>query len=61
MRGWPCRWSVRNTSRPQDGSRQDKDTLDLETLFRLGVLDMGKTRSIIKQYLGEYAAANGIP
>jgi hypothetical protein len=35
---------------------RDKDTLDLETLFRLGVLDMGKTRSIIKQYLGEYAA-----
>jgi hypothetical protein len=35
---------------------RDKDVLDLETLFRLGVLDVAKTRSIIRQYLGEYAA-----
>lgn len=35
---------------------RDKDMFDLETLFRLGVLNLDKTRSIIKQYLGEYAA-----
>jgi hypothetical protein len=35
---------------------RDKDMLDLETLFRLGVLDLKKARSIIRQYLGEYAA-----
>lgn len=35
---------------------RDKDKLDLETLFRLGTLDIGKTHSIIKQHLGEYAA-----
>lgn len=35
---------------------RDKDVLDLETLLQLGVLDVAKTRSIIKQYLGEYAS-----
>lgn len=35
---------------------RDKDMLDLEILFHLKVLDIKKTRSIIKQYLGEYAS-----
>jgi hypothetical protein len=35
---------------------RDKDMLDLETLVRLKVLDLKKTRSIIGRYLGEYAA-----
>ena len=35
---------------------RDKDRLDLETLLRLKVLDLKKTRSIIGTYLGEYAA-----
>lgn len=35
---------------------RDKDMLDLETLFRLGVLDMEKARAVIRQHLGEYAA-----
>ena len=30
--------------------------LDLETLLRLGVLDVAKARAIIRQHLGEYAA-----
>lgn len=33
-----------------------KDVLDLEELLRLGVLDLSKTRVIIRQHLGEYAA-----
>jgi hypothetical protein len=33
-----------------------KDTLDLETLLRLGVLDVKKTGTIIRQHLGEYAS-----
>ena len=35
---------------------RDKDKFDLETLVQLKVLNLKKTRSIIKQYLGEYAA-----
>lgn len=35
---------------------RDKDVLDLGELLRLGVLDLPKTRSIIRQHLGEYAA-----
>ena len=34
---------------------RDKDRLDLEILYHLEVLDIKKTRSIIRQYLGEYA------
>lgn len=34
---------------------RDKDMLDLRKLFDLGVLDVAKTRSIIKRHLGEYA------
>ena len=35
---------------------RDKDILDLKTLVRLRVINIKKTRSIIQQYLGEYAA-----
>lgn len=35
---------------------RDKDEMDLRTLIRLGVLDVARTRSIVKSYLGEYAA-----
>jgi hypothetical protein len=35
---------------------RDKDMLDLETLFRLEVLNLPITRYIIGRYLGEYAA-----
>lgn len=35
---------------------RDKDEIDLKTLLRLNVLDLPKTRSIVKKYLGEYAA-----
>jgi hypothetical protein len=35
---------------------RDKDEMDLKTLIRLGVIDVAKTRSIVKSHLGEYAA-----
>jgi predicted nucleotidyltransferase len=35
---------------------REKDVLDLKTLVRLGVLDLPRTRSIVKKHLGEYAA-----
>lgn len=35
---------------------RDKDELDLRTLIRLGVLDLSRTRRIVKSHLGEYAA-----
>jgi hypothetical protein len=35
---------------------REKDELDLRTLIRLGVLDLPKTRKIVRQHLGEYAA-----
>ena len=35
---------------------RDKDELDLKTLLKLGVPNRRKTRAIVSQYLGEYAA-----